>query len=84
MKKLIFLRNSKPASLKFNLKLTITTVDIILFQDSIIANGQVPTPNTEIEAGVVTPRKKSVASDDVIIDMHLNNKSNHNSPVKRI
>ncbi|CAH0714681.1 unnamed protein product, partial [Brenthis ino] len=35
-----------------------------------LTNG-LPTSNTEIEIGIVTPGKKSIASDDVIIDMHL-------------
>ncbi|XP_072938921.1 excitatory amino acid transporter isoform X2 [Epargyreus clarus] len=37
-----------------------------------VANGSLPTPNTEIEEGTRSP-KKSLVSDDTIIDMHLPN-----------
>ncbi|KAI8422792.1 hypothetical protein MSG28_006537 [Choristoneura fumiferana] len=47
-----------------------------------VANGLIPTPNTEDER-IGTPVKKSITSDDIIIDMHLSNQTS-NSPVKRI
>ncbi|XP_061380449.1 excitatory amino acid transporter isoform X3 [Danaus plexippus] len=40
--------------------------------DQSLPNG-LPTSNTELEIGIVTPGDKSIASDDVIIDMHLHN-----------
>ncbi|XP_026732951.1 excitatory amino acid transporter isoform X1 [Trichoplusia ni] len=39
------------------------------------------TPNTDVDIGIVTPSKKSIGSDEVIIDMHLHN---HSDAVKRI
>ncbi|XP_026489449.1 excitatory amino acid transporter isoform X1 [Vanessa tameamea] len=40
-----------------------------------LPNG-LPTSNTEVEIGIITPGKKSIASDDVIVDMHLHNNTN--------
>ncbi|XP_075974867.1 excitatory amino acid transporter 2 isoform X2 [Anticarsia gemmatalis] len=43
------------------------------------------TPNTDVDIGIVTPSKKSIGSDEVIIDMHLhNNHTNHIDSIKRI
>ncbi|XP_060803926.1 excitatory amino acid transporter [Amyelois transitella] len=41
-----------------------------------------PTPNTEVDIGIVTP-KRSIC-DDVIIDMHLHSNDKHCNNVKRI
>lgn len=49
----------------------------VSFQDPL--NGL--TPNTDVDIGIVTPSKKSIGSDEVIIDMHLHN---HSDAVKRI
>ncbi|KAL4710636.1 hypothetical protein ACJJTC_003272 [Scirpophaga incertulas] len=45
-------------------------------------NGTTPTLNTELDVGMVTPSRKSIASDEVIIDMHLS--GNHCNSIKRI
>ncbi|RVE50693.1 hypothetical protein evm_004603 [Chilo suppressalis] len=45
-------------------------------------NGTTPTLNTEVDLGIVTPSRKSIASDDVIIDMHYS--GHHCNSIKRI
>ncbi|CAG9785811.1 unnamed protein product [Diatraea saccharalis] len=47
-----------------------------------VANGTTPTLNTEVDLGIVTPSRKSIASDDVIIDMHFS--GHHCNSIKRM
>lgn len=42
------------------------------------------TPNTDVDIDIVTPRKKSIGSDEVIIDMHLHNNINHTNHIESI
>ncbi|XP_045768754.1 excitatory amino acid transporter isoform X2 [Maniola jurtina] len=49
--------------------------DAASMDTSTLPNG-LPTSNTEVEIGIVTPGKKSIISDDAIIDMHLHNETN--------
>ncbi|CAB3220789.1 unnamed protein product [Arctia plantaginis] len=42
------------------------------------------TPNTDVDIGIVTPSKKSIRSDEVIIDVHLQNNHNHSNHNERI
>ncbi|XP_037975146.2 excitatory amino acid transporter isoform X2 [Plutella xylostella] len=56
--------------------------------DPVLANGTLPptTPNsTDVEIGTITPGKKSLASNEISIDMHLQTQNNKpTTPVKRI
>ncbi|XP_023955142.1 excitatory amino acid transporter isoform X1 [Bicyclus anynana] len=49
--------------------------DAASMEPSTLPNG-LPTSNTEVEIGIVTPGKKSIVSNDAIIDMHLHNETN--------
>ncbi|XP_061729718.1 excitatory amino acid transporter isoform X1 [Cydia pomonella] len=51
--------------------------------EPVVANGLIPTPNTEDERLDTPSGKKSITSDDIIIDMHLSTQAS-SSPVKRI
>lgn len=50
------------------------TYSFFLQETSTLPNG-LPTSNTEVEIGIVTPGKKSIISNDAIIDMHLHNEN---------
>ncbi|XP_034827284.1 excitatory amino acid transporter isoform X2 [Maniola hyperantus] len=49
--------------------------DAASMDTSTLPNG-LPTSNTEVEIGIVTPGKKSIISDDAIINMHLHDETN--------
>lgn len=42
------------------------------------------TPNTDVDIGIVTPSKKSLGFDEVIIDVNLQNNHNPSNHIERI